>query len=367
MRPPTSHTALHNAAASVGLDRLDPDDFERARRGLLAQIPDGKIDGTWDLSRYAFLDSDEPDPAVHPSLWRQSRLNAVHGLFEVAPGCWQARGYDISNITFIEGATGRIVIDPLTATACARDCLALANAQLGGGGSYFHAITAGNNSVPGVTGFSASASSPGYNLATGLGTVNGANFVQGYTDLLPTSQTSLTLGSSSVVSGQTVTLTATVSGAGSTGSVQFLDNGAPLDGLRPLSGGQATLTTSALQVGVHSIVARFSGTASLRSSSSTPAALTVQAVASVAVSATPASLRAGEVIALQASVSGNNPSGWVQFTDGGSPLGAPVALSNGVASWSGNALRRSGTSVLAYVSLSEVFRDGAPAGVLPVS
>lgn len=219
----------------------------------------------------------------------------------------------------------------------------LANAQLGGGGSYFHAITAGNNSVPGVTGFSASASSPGYNLATGLGTVNGANFVQGYTDLLPTSQTSLTLGSSSVVSGQTVTLTATVSGAGSTGSVQFLDNGAPLDGPRPLSGGQATLTTSALQVGVHSIVARFSGTASLRSSSSTPAALTVQAVASVAVSATPASLRAGEVIALQASVSGNNPSGWVQFTDGGSPLGAPVALSNGVANWSGNALRRSGT------------------------
>ena len=72
------------AHSGARLDRLDPDDFERARRGLLAQIPDGKIDGTWDLSRYAFLDSDEPDPAVHPSLWRQSRLNAVHGLFENA-------------------------------------------------------------------------------------------------------------------------------------------------------------------------------------------------------------------------------------------------------------------------------------------
>jgi alkyl sulfatase BDS1-like metallo-beta-lactamase superfamily hydrolase len=131
MRPPTSHTALHNAAASVGLDRLDPDDFERARRGLLAQIPDGKIDGTWDLSRYAFLDSDEPDPAVHPSLWRQSRLNAVHGLFEVAPGCWQARGYDISNITFIEGRTGWVIVDPLTTSTTAAACLRLANDTLG--------------------------------------------------------------------------------------------------------------------------------------------------------------------------------------------------------------------------------------------
>ena len=49
----------------------------------------------------------------------------------MAPGCWQARGYDISNITFVEGDTGWIVIDPLTVEGCARDCLALANAQLG--------------------------------------------------------------------------------------------------------------------------------------------------------------------------------------------------------------------------------------------
>ncbi len=41
---------------------------------------------------------DAPD-TVHPSLWRQAQLNAIHGLFEVAPGIWQARGYDLSNIT----------------------------------------------------------------------------------------------------------------------------------------------------------------------------------------------------------------------------------------------------------------------------
>ena len=115
---------------------MDDADFERASRGLIATHPTGVIQGdfgiAWDVSRPNFIDVGAPCPdTVHPSLWRQAQLNSIHGLFEVAPGCWQARGYDISNITFVEGATGWIVIDPLTATACARDCLALANAQLG--------------------------------------------------------------------------------------------------------------------------------------------------------------------------------------------------------------------------------------------
>jgi alkyl sulfatase BDS1-like metallo-beta-lactamase superfamily hydrolase len=115
---------------------LDDADFERASRGLIATHPTGVIQGdfgiAWDVSRPNFIAVGAPCPdTVHPSLWRQAQLNSIHGLFEVAPGCWQARGYDISNITFVEGATGWIVIDPLTATACARDCLALANAQLG--------------------------------------------------------------------------------------------------------------------------------------------------------------------------------------------------------------------------------------------
>ena len=115
---------------------FDPSDFERATRGLVATHPTGVIHGefgvAWDTSRYDFIGRDSPAPdTVHPSLWRQAQLNNIHGLFEVAPGVWQARGYDISNITFIEGATGWIVIDPLTAIACARECLALANAQLG--------------------------------------------------------------------------------------------------------------------------------------------------------------------------------------------------------------------------------------------
>lgn len=115
---------------------FDPADFDRARRGLIATHPTGVIQGefgpAWDVSRPNFIAADDPCPdTVHPSLWRQAKLNSIHGLFEVAPGIWQARGYDISNITFIAGDTGWIVIDPLTATACARDCLAMANAHLG--------------------------------------------------------------------------------------------------------------------------------------------------------------------------------------------------------------------------------------------
>ena len=129
----TTHTSARN---TVSLPAFDEADFERARRGWLASHPTGIIEGefgvAWDVSRSDFVAPDVPCPdTVHPSLWRQAQLNSIHGLFEVAPGIWQARNYDISNITFIEGETGWIIIDPLTATVCARDCLALANAQLG--------------------------------------------------------------------------------------------------------------------------------------------------------------------------------------------------------------------------------------------
>ena len=115
---------------------MDPADFERASRGLVARHPTGQIQGAWgvawDVAKYDFIEqgSENPD-TVNPSLWRQAQLNSIHGLFEVGPGIWQARGYDISNITFVEGETGWIVIDPLTIEGCARDCLALANQHLG--------------------------------------------------------------------------------------------------------------------------------------------------------------------------------------------------------------------------------------------
>jgi alkyl sulfatase BDS1-like metallo-beta-lactamase superfamily hydrolase len=129
----SAHTRAANSPRELG---FDPADRDRASRGLVAVHPTGVIDTprgvVFDVNRYAFVTADEPNPdTVNPSLWRQAQLNGIHGLFEVAPGLWQARGYDISNVSFVAGATGWIVIDPLTAEPCARACLQLANEHLG--------------------------------------------------------------------------------------------------------------------------------------------------------------------------------------------------------------------------------------------
>ncbi len=134
-REATTHTRAANEAVAFSFD--DPGDTERATRGLITTHPTGqipKLDGgvSWDTSRHDFIRENEVSPpTVNPSLWRQARLNTVHGLFEVADGIWQARGYDISNITFIAGTDGWLIIDPLTHEETARACLELANQTLG--------------------------------------------------------------------------------------------------------------------------------------------------------------------------------------------------------------------------------------------
>ena len=132
----TTPTVRKNAAATALMSFDDEADFERAEQGLIATLPEGtvKIDDhvVWDCARYDFLrNNDEAPETVHPGLWRQGRLNAIHGLFEVMDGVWQVRGYDISNLTLIAGKTGWILVDVLTTAATAEACLKLANDQLG--------------------------------------------------------------------------------------------------------------------------------------------------------------------------------------------------------------------------------------------
>ena len=123
-KPATVHTQQQNAMVSV-ID--DQGDFERASRGYIASHPTGHIVDEHgrtviNVNNYDFLTPNSPSPAtVNPSLWRHAQLNHIHGLFEVRPDVYQVRGYDISNITFIKGNTGWIVIDPLTTAQTARD------------------------------------------------------------------------------------------------------------------------------------------------------------------------------------------------------------------------------------------------------
>lgn len=113
----------------------DTRDVEAAARGLLAepsrpQVLDDAGRVVWDTTGYGFLDGPAPG-TVHPSLWRQSGLVAKAGLFEVVPGIYQVRGFDLSNITFVEGDRGVIVIDPLISTETAAAALALYRGERG--------------------------------------------------------------------------------------------------------------------------------------------------------------------------------------------------------------------------------------------
>jgi len=97
----------------------DTADFDDAARGFLGSIDNATITSAqgrvvWSLEPYGFLATDAAPATVNPSLWRQSRLNMQHGLFEVVPGVYQVRGLDIANMTLIEGDTGVIVVDTLT-------------------------------------------------------------------------------------------------------------------------------------------------------------------------------------------------------------------------------------------------------------
>jgi len=113
------------------LDFEDEQSFEEAGRGLIAPPPEGQIfadDGqfVFDPARLAFAagDPDQPE-TVNPSLWRQARLYSEGGLFEVCDRIYQVRNLDISNITFIEGDSGVIVVDPLISTEVAAAALKL--------------------------------------------------------------------------------------------------------------------------------------------------------------------------------------------------------------------------------------------------
>ncbi|CAN5312285.1 alkyl sulfatase dimerization domain-containing protein [soil metagenome] len=134
-KPPTAIVEAANAGHLASLPFEDTADFEDADRGFIAALEpcvvtaaDGRV--VWDNDVYGFLSGAAPS-SVHPSLWRQSTLVAKQGLYEVVEGIYQVRGLDLSNITFVEGDTGIIVIDPLVCTETAAAALTLYRAHRG--------------------------------------------------------------------------------------------------------------------------------------------------------------------------------------------------------------------------------------------
>jgi alkyl sulfatase BDS1-like metallo-beta-lactamase superfamily hydrolase len=133
-KPPS--TVIESAHRDHVLPFHDETDLADSDRGFIAALSpcvitaaDGRV--VWDNDAYSFLDGPAPT-SVHPSLWRQSALAAKQGLYEVVPGIYQVRGFDISNITFVESDSGTIVIDPLVSTEVAGAALALYRTHRGG-------------------------------------------------------------------------------------------------------------------------------------------------------------------------------------------------------------------------------------------
>ncbi len=130
----TAQTLTVNAQYARDLKLDDQQDFEEAKRGFIAR-PSGKVltaDGMVLHDYDAYLFEQGPAPAtVNPSLWRHAVLNAQLGLFKVTDGIYQLRGFDIANITLIEGKTGWIVVDTLTSRESAAAAMAFARQHLG--------------------------------------------------------------------------------------------------------------------------------------------------------------------------------------------------------------------------------------------
>jgi alkyl sulfatase BDS1-like metallo-beta-lactamase superfamily hydrolase len=123
-----------NAAVARAADLSDPPSFADAQRGFIAapkgQVKDAAGAVIWDYDAFAFVQGAAP-ATVNPSLWRQALLNNHIGLFKVTEGIWQLRGFDLANITLIEGKTGWIVVDTATARETATAAMAFARQHLG--------------------------------------------------------------------------------------------------------------------------------------------------------------------------------------------------------------------------------------------
>jgi alkyl sulfatase BDS1-like metallo-beta-lactamase superfamily hydrolase len=137
-KAPSKHTLDVLKQARGGLPFADQRDFEEQKRGLIAPMKDLKImadagNVAWDMERFQFLDKQDDFDSIHPSLLRQSKLNNNYGLYEVIPGIYQVRGFDLSDISFVRGKTGWIVFDPLVTKETARAAWKLFQQHVGQG------------------------------------------------------------------------------------------------------------------------------------------------------------------------------------------------------------------------------------------
>ncbi|MGD9069012.1 MAG: alkyl sulfatase dimerization domain-containing protein [Methyloceanibacter sp.] len=137
-KPPSKFTLELLKKAKGTLPFSDTIDIEEQKKGFIAPMKELKIRAdaghvAWDMERFQFLDAEEEFDSIHPSLHRQSKLNNNYGLYEVIPGIYQVRGFDLSDISFVRGKTGWIVFDPLVSGEVVRAAWELFQEHVGEG------------------------------------------------------------------------------------------------------------------------------------------------------------------------------------------------------------------------------------------
>jgi alkyl sulfatase BDS1-like metallo-beta-lactamase superfamily hydrolase len=132
-KPASNETKAANAKLLSELPFANTQEFEDAKAGFIAPLPDNGVikndkgQPVYDLSKFtAFIAEGKSAPdTVNPSLWRQSQLLMLGGLFKVTDRIYQVRAADLSNITFIEAPEGVVVVDPLISEETAKYALDL--------------------------------------------------------------------------------------------------------------------------------------------------------------------------------------------------------------------------------------------------
>ena len=243
-KPATAATIAVHQAAAMALPPEDGRDAEFAGRGFLASAADPVIrdaagKAVWNMAAYDWVQGTAP-ASVNPSLWREVVLLRRHGLFEVAGGVWQVRGFDVSNMTVIRGDTGWILVDPLTSRETAAAALALVNARLGARPviaviySHSHAdhfggvrgvvdeadVAAGKVKIVAPAHFIEEAASE--NVMAGAAMSRRSNYQFG-TGLVPGAQGQMGSGIGLGVSGGTITLIAPTDSIERTGETRTID------------------------------------------------------------------------------------------------------------------------------------------------
>lgn len=220
---------------------------------------------------------------------------------------------------------------------------AMAQNQFAGGTVVFHDATSGNNTVPGVTGFTATA---GYDQVTGWGSVDAANMVNFWNNnAVPDFSLSATPASQSVNQGSTANYTVTLTDRGGfANTVNFSVSGLPTgvsSTFAPTSlatSGSSTLSIStAASTPLGSYTLTISGSDGVLTHTTTVTLVVTQPDFSISAAPATQTVTSGQSASYTVTIGAvNGYSGTVSFNVAGLPAGASFLFSPNTVTGSGS-------------------------------